>query len=420
MKKITFILFTFLLSTSFSQKRSIELSSVFHRYYEKSMSAWQGKDSMVLNYDNQGNVIDEIHYEGDDSLVLSYRKSFLYSNKLLQKAFSYFWNETTNAWDSISKTDFNYTNKDSIQTILSYSLNKGTWVNSAKELFNYDQQDNLIHHDLFAWDTIKSQWVVDNTNSWDYTYDQQNRRISKVTNVWNQQQKQLIQSQKELYSYNSNGELETILRQVWDNQSSWHNTGKDSMVYKNGLKVENYIFYFDELKGGVWLKTTKETTTYNPSKDHFQTLIQYWSLKQSNYITDENSRLITSHYDTNDRLTFQEDQSYDTVSKSFVDYDQTYFYYQNFQMARIDVVSSMNKINIYPNPAFDSFTLTSNSSLIGVSISDATGKLVKQFDNFNLITKTHTFDISDLSEEIYFTTIYTIDGSSIHKLLIKR
>ena len=72
------------------------------------------------------------------------------------------------------------------------------------------------------------------------------------------------------------------------------------------------------------------------------------------------------------------------------------------------------------DPAFDSFTLTTTSKLMSVSITDATGKIIKEFNNFNLVTNTYTFDVSDLSEEIYFTTINTIDGSSIHKLLIKR
>jgi hypothetical protein len=420
MKNITFVLFTLLFSTSFSQKRSIELSSVFHRYFEKSMSAWQGKDSTVLNYDNQGNVIDEIHYEGDDSLVLSYRKTFMYSNKLLQKAFSYFWNTSNSSWDTISKTDFTYTNKDSIQTIVSYSLNNAVWVSSAKEQFQYDSKENLIHHDLLNWDATNNSWIPDNTNSWDYTYDLQNRRTTKITNVWNQQQKQLIQNQKELYTYNSNGELELMMRQIWDNQGNWHNSGKDSMIYQNGLQTENYTFYFDELKGSVWLKTVKESTTYNQNNDHYQTLVQYWSPTNSNYITDENARLVTSHYDNNNRIEFREDQMYDTVSKTFTDYDQTFFYYNNFQMAGIKSLNSNDEVQIQPNPACDVFKIISNAEVTSVFITDATGKMVKEFKNSNAFGLNHTFDITDLSEEIYFTTITTIDGTSIHKLLVKR
>lgn len=414
------LLLLMLTSYTFSQKRSIELSSIFHQYYEKSMSAWQGKDSTVLNYDNLGNVIDEVHYEGDDSLVLSYRKTFIYSNKLVQRAYSYFWDSQKSIWDTIAKTDFTYTNKDSIQTIISYGLSNGVWVNNAKEQFQYNNSDNLAHHDLFIWDGVNNLWVVDNTNSWDFVYDQNARRTEKITNVWNQQKKQLIQNQKEIYSYNLNDELEIILRQVWDGQNAWHNTGKDSIVYQNGLKHENFIFYFDELKGGIWVKTAKESFSYNQNKDHFQTLIQYWSLKQSNYITDENARLVTSHYDNNNRLTFVEDQMYDTINKVFTDYDQTYFYYSNFQMAQLSQKSNVEQIQILPNPANDSFKIVSNSPLNRIQIADATGKIVKEINQLNLILQSYSIDISDLSEDVYFTTIETNEGVSIHKLLVKR
>jgi hypothetical protein len=414
------LLISFVSTFSFAQKRSIELSSVFHRYYEKSMQNWQGLDSVVFNYDNQGNLIDEIHFEGDDSLVKSYRKTFSFIKKNVDREFSYFWNFQTNSWDTISKTDFAYNSKDSIQSIVSYGLTKGIWQNVAKENFQYDQTDNLIHHDMFVWDTISNQWIVDNTNSWDFSYDQNARRVSKTTNVWNQQAKKLIQSQKELYSYNQNDELALVLRQVWDNQNMWHDTGKDSIVYSNGLKVENYTFYFDEIGGGVWLKTAKDTYTYNQNSDIAQVLIQYWSPKLSNYVTDENTRLITSHYDGNNRLVFREDQMYDTVSKSFTDYDQTYFYYQNFQMAGLPQKSIVEQIQILPNPAFDSFVITANAPILKVKILDATGKLIKEVNAQQSIVASYTIDVTDLSDDIYFTTIETSEGAAIHKLLVKR
>lgn len=75
---------------------------------------------------------------------------------------------------------------------------------------------------------------------------------------------------------------------------------------------------------------------------------------------------------------------------------------------------SLNDIKLHPNPVDDTFSI--NKSVTRVSVYDITGKLVKEFKgNFE---KGILFDISNLSENLYFTKIKDEnDVISISKLI---
>jgi 1,4-alpha-glucan branching enzyme len=80
-----------------------------------------------------------------------------------------------------------------------------------------------------------------------------------------------------------------------------------------------------------------------------------------------------------------------------------------------DDLDANNTFSIYPNPVNTSFK--TNKALNTLQIFDITGKLVKSFNGD--FTETDTYDISDLTQSIYFVKIENSNGQILTSKLIK-
>lgn len=78
----------------------------------------------------------------------------------------------------------------------------------------------------------------------------------------------------------------------------------------------------------------------------------------------------------------------------------------SLQLNELNTVS----ITLYPNPAIDKLTVSSESAISEITVMDATGKIVK--------TTTETsFSVADLTSGIYFLTISTDQGIAQNKFI---
>jgi len=80
--------------------------------------------------------------------------------------------------------------------------------------------------------------------------------------------------------------------------------------------------------------------------------------------------------------------------------------------------------NIYPNPVFDRFTLTTEQSEameISIKIFDLSGKLLKSYaPEITSGSSNYTFDVSDLTNGVYLVKFSTANETGIKKLVIRR
>lgn len=91
--------------------------------------------------------------------------------------------------------------------------------------------------------------------------------------------------------------------------------------------------------------------------------------------------------------------------------------YYNIKVTNNDALSTKdfivnNGIKMYPNPAADSFELSSKVDVKSVEIFNVTGQLVKTIESV-----TNKYDISDLKSGLYLATINTDSGSGTIKLV---
>lgn len=87
-------------------------------------------------------------------------------------------------------------------------------------------------------------------------------------------------------------------------------------------------------------------------------------------------------------------------------HDVIYSAYYEFKVNNPgECLSSINetalvKVNIYPNPTSDFFTLNTDSPFTKIKITDISGRLIKVFSRNDL------YDISELTEGLYFVEIF--------------
>jgi hypothetical protein len=78
----------------------------------------------------------------------------------------------------------------------------------------------------------------------------------------------------------------------------------------------------------------------------------------------------------------------------------------------VNEVTTVNNINLYPNPAATDITIESSlNNNNSISILDVTGKLVK---TIRFVTNKINFSVADLDNGIYFYNIYNVDGNVLH------
>lgn len=352
-----------------AQEKSIKpkLIGTFFRYYEKSMQAWQGLDSFAFTYDKQGNKSSIIEFMGDDSLYAASKSTFTYNLKnQISTQLYYNWDQNGNAWLNTpnSRATYTYNNSDSLITILSEYQDSLGWSNSSKWENTYDGNNNRTQELGFVWDTLTKNWSNKACQKFTMTYAN-NKLTSKTNYVWDFNKNQHKIASRTDYTYGSNGLLETLTNLVWDGVNSFHNSLKDSIIYdKNNQIIEEYGFYFDELTSKTWNKTYKHIHTYNPKNLKNQTIQLGWNSKTKNYTTDSDSREITFNYSTNDQLITLFDKRYDTIIKQFVDYNETYFYYEkdSIKVANVTILNTY-PITVYPNPFIDKVQIKSTYNL---------------------------------------------------------
>jgi len=78
--------------------------------------------------------------------------------------------------------------------------------------------------------------------------------------------------------------------------------------------------------------------------------------------------------------------------------------------------SSINQIQLYPNPAKDKITITAETVLDAVSIYEMSGKRILQKEN--MTTNTETLQLENMSSGLYLVQIKTANTTIIKKLLI--
>lgn len=292
MKYASFIVLVLISYFSFSQGESRGVSAISTNHFS-SVLKLNEKDSVVLIYDHLGNIVEEKYFEVGDFLEVIFRKINNYDHTKLTQSLELKLNKELNLWDTVFKKNLYYASNDSLYKVISSKKSNDVWKYTHMKEFLFDEINRISEQ-------IESDW-------------------NGLTNLF-------IPKHKEIFKYNNSNQVVQINRQVCNPIKGWLNTVKDSIVYVNGQKTECFSFYFDDSRKGEWIKTTKETISYDNLNRHSQTLVQYWSTEKNQYINNEYTQLITSEYNSPNRLSTINVKIFNPTLNKYEDFEQKFFY----------------------------------------------------------------------------------------------
>lgn len=291
--KLSYFIVLFLMSYfSFSQSDQRGVCAISTNHFDQYLNHNQ-KDSVVLFYDAIGNIVEEKYFVEGNFNDFSFRKINKYNQKKIAQTIELQLNAELNLWDTIFKKDYYYASNDSLEKLMFSKKSNNVWSYTQKREFQFDEQNRVSEQ-------IESDW-------------------NGLTNLF-------IPKHKEIFKYNKKNQVVQINRQVCNPIMGWLNTVKDSIVYVNGQKTECFSFYFDDSRKGEWIKTTKETISYDNQNRHSQTLVQYWSTEKNQYINNQYTQLITSEYNSPNRLSTVYVKIFNPTTNKYEDFEQKFFY----------------------------------------------------------------------------------------------
>ena len=161
------------------------------------------------------------------------------NNRNIKELKSTFIKSERSNWKDISREKQFYENNMDEKTIINkkllengsllieaiYQRWKGSaWVNDSKDLYTYDENNNLTEELHQSWDG--SAWM--NGSKYSYTYDANNNEIELIRQIW--KGSAWVNNSKSAYSYDENNNRTEELRQIWDG-SALVNIWKISSTY---------------------------------------------------------------------------------------------------------------------------------------------------------------------------------------------
>ena len=276
------------------------------------------------------------------------------------------------SWQNISKYDYTYMDNKSI----AISSKEGItgWQNTSKVETVSNQEGKATYSLSYSWNGSTSDWSIDPSLKCEWVYDE-NGRVSeytkqyrnKETNEWNDSYARII------YSYNEDGEIFEESYQLWNVE---HNLWVDAGKYNYSKGDENQKITISYIyASGKWVQDGK----------------------------------IVYMYDVDGKVTRG-----DFFGNSKEESLSAYCLYSYSEGPKCPVISDVEDINIYPNPAVSSFELTVADALVGkvANILDVWGKHAKSV----IVSGNKTqVDVRELPKGIYVLHV----GEKTKKLVVR-
>ncbi len=225
-----------------------DLSTDTYAYYPdgnlesmtKSLVTGNYYSRKTYTYDNNGNVLTEIHQIMD---------------------------EQAQAWvnDVQYATAYDASGKAVIMTMLVWMNNN--WTNNSQTIYTYDTSGFLTLVEVLYWEAgtwaLHEKYVLTNDAQGNVT---QSVNSHMENGVW-------AERYRETFTYNAAELMETGIRE--DNYNgTWYNSSKSNFSYNaNGLPTEILVHGWEQ---NTWQNSDKIITTYNPDQTKDVLTWQYW------------------------------------------------------------------------------------------------------------------------------------------------
>ena len=282
MKLISFLLIGMLLSAPLFSQYSYD--TTYSKEWNSKTESWVYFDRIISTFSNMSIQSEVIQIYENDNWVNYNQKSYFYNNGSVIEEREYYWNQASGEWFDNYRKLYSYNDNNLVSSIKHQYIFNGNYVNSSREIFNYDENNHLIEKIVEtyeeAWTNfLKYQYyynAVDlileenltywRQNEWGdaeftvtYAYNKDNQIIEKQKSKFENQKKQ--EQILEKFVYDIDGKLAEQTIAQWNSKTNnWVDKNRAeylndmdgyiiSMLNQNKNKKEWVNYLFTEFKG---------------------------------------------------------------------------------------------------------------------------------------------------------------------------
>jgi len=337
---------------------------------------WGITDGVERTFSPTNLLLHEINKDRDQSTsVWRNTKKIEYHylpNKKVNEMYSYSW--TGSSWDQDVKWVGSYTSFDSIQSVIQYSDDQGTWNQEGKTDYTYDGNKFMIEVNGKSWDIQNSKWDDDyslilKNNSQGYPIE-----ILGIICVIGPCDTAI----RLTYNWDINNNLSQLTEEDF-NAGNWLVSSQTKFLYDSNNKLISEVEESED--GGTWTVTSSITYAYN----------------SDGTIHEELTQVIDG--------------------TSLVNATKSVYGYKEFPLSE-KAESKHSKIEIYPNPTTGILNLFfDKQELQQIEIVNIAGEKVH---SETVVARQYQVDINHLNAGIYFVNISNDSDEIVVRKIVKQ
>jgi hypothetical protein len=388
MKKITFLLFTFITTLIVGQDK---LTSSIGEYFDGTN--WVNGYKTEYTYDSNKNLIEETElYLNSSQWVKSYSTMYSYnSNNKATSEISINYDVNGNNATEDYRTINSYNSSGNLIQILNEESENSNWVNESK--FDLTYTDNKLSLALgYEWNG--TEWVVGMDDSFRITisYNSNGKVSESKSDSWDGTN--WVDADRTVYTYDGNNRLTNEDSQTW-NGTNWVTDYKSEYTYDaNGNAVTSKESYVEE-DGGVLIEQPLETYTF----DTTQLMSNF-----SHPFRDKTGL---------DEIIFPLNAIVNKILTRSSANNRNTYYYGNEATASVNEFDSIN-FSVYPNPTSSILKIDdSNFSLKNIEIYNIIGKKV-------FTSSKNEINLEGLVNGVYVLKVQSENGNIATKRIVKK
>lgn len=273
MYKLTLITFIFLYSFLAQSQKNNNIfpfkPSIFNVIKQNDL----GKSNKKNGDEEMKHRLDSIIAEQYTDIVPSdyYKEVYTYNESgafLEVKGYS---TDTGNNWLANFKTEYNYNAEGLVEEEIHYEWTDSTqtWNYVSKTEFSYNANGGLISETTYFYD---NSWIPDYKR--EYTFDVNTYLIEEIHSNWSSIQNNWEYAEKTEYDNDNDGKPLEVIKHFW-NSGSWGKYYKIESVYDNNENLITYTEYVAGGMSN-WLNHQQTIYTYNSDNKLLTASSSYW------------------------------------------------------------------------------------------------------------------------------------------------
>jgi len=355
-------------------------------------------------FDGSGNMTSYSYAKWDyeaNDYVFFFKVEMTYQNNLVVSGAMYTWDTESISWTQLSADEYTYNEQNQVVEVVTKAQSGDLWVNSYRETFSYNADGELYLTTDYNWDVMTSAWVAFNKD--ESSFDANGDVEVDLQSDWEVATSSWVDKYKDEYTYDSNHHMLTdVYSESYNAGISWDKFDKYEYTYDDMGEISSVITY--EWGGGDWTIDAKAETVYDENYTISQLLVP-------NEYLDE--------YEFGHML---KEMDYFVWNKDWADDGKMLLYYSEVDVNGINPVTS-KELQVYPNPSHGQFhvEISGLGQEFTMTVVDISGNIIQQEEvrNANSDSFVQDFDLSKLSSGVYFIRFFNDTKRIFRKIVIE-